>query len=586
MTARLDSDVTPVTVAGVVRRGWPFVAVAAGAVALQPFTGGEVYAEWWWAGILVAVVGIVGVGAAVLGRLRAGWETVGGLLSLAGIVLLRHASHGTTSGFGALVLLPIVWFSLFGSRRQLITVICAASVALTAPLLLIGGERYPTTAWRLALILIGVGLLSGLSSQRLRDRLAARTDDAASLAGDLHDALEAMSDPVGRYEVVRDGSGVPIDLRCVLLNAAGRQMMGAESVGELLSERLRQRGRSEMLDVWLSAVDSVEPISYELTSDHWRHGRIVALQLVRIHNGVLASWRDVTNERAAESSLRQSIDRWHSMADAATDASLIVDHNFDVIHVSLSIADMLGLDQTSAIGQSALRIVHPDDRSLVFATMTAALHDDARRTIEFRARDQRSPSEYVWLEGRAAGLGAGTNRELNIGLRNITSARLERAALGHQATHDPLTGLLNRAGLQASLDSQTDRAADLHLLYIDLDRFKPINDDHGHQAGDQVLVTVAQRLIATLRADDAAARIGGDEFAIISHVSDADKLIARLTAAIAAPITLTNNAVVYVTASVGLASASANTTIDDLLIEADIEMYRNKRRAQVAHREH
>ncbi len=453
--------------------------MAVGAVALEPFTGGRLDAGWWWVGILVAAVGILAGAAAVAGRVRADWVLFGGLLSLVGIVVVRHASH-VSGGFGPMVLLPIVWFSLFGSRRQLVAVISCAAVALIAPLVLIGGERYPTTAWRSSLVLIGVGLLAGLSSQRFRDRLATRTNEAGSLAAQLHDALEAMADPVARYEVIRDDAGLPVDLRCVLLNAAGRQMMGDETVGELLSERLLKRGRLEMLDIWLSAVDSAEPVRYELTSQRWQNGRIVVLQLVRIHNGVLASWRDVTNERAAELGLRQSIQRWHSMADAATDVSLILDHNLEVLHVSASIADMLGLDQATAIGQDALRIIHPDDRSLVHATLTAALHDDARQTIEFRVLDRRKPGDQVWLEGRVAGLGAGSNRELNIGLRDITTVRLERAVLGHQATHDPLTGLLNRAGLQAQLDAQTDRASGWHLIYLDLDRFKPINDLHGH----------------------------------------------------------------------------------------------------------
>ena len=242
-------------------------------------------------------------------------------------------------------------------------------------------------------------------------------------------------------------------------------------------------------------------------------------------------------------------------------------------------------DRRSVIGQDALRIIHPDDPSLVQATLTAALHDDARQTIEFRVLDRRKPGDQVWLEGRVAGLGAGSNRELNIGLRehHHRPARA-RAVLGHQATHDPLTGLLNRAGLQAQLDAETDRASGWHLIYLDLDRFKPINDLHGHRAGDEVLVKTAQRLLATIRANESAARIGGDEFAIISHVlvGDTDKLVSRLTAAVAAPITLTNGTSVSVTVSVGLATATATTTVDDLLITADHQMYRNKRRAQAA----
>lgn len=563
------------------RRTWPFAGVGAAAAALEPFTGGELDQRWWWIGLALVALGLTGALLAARVSSRPSWETVGGLVWLLGTGLVRHATYGASGGYGALVMLPIVWFTLYGNRRQLLTIITGASVVLVVPMVLIGGDRYPATGWRGSLVLIGVGALSGLAAQHLRNRLADQTEATTTHAGELRDALEAMADPIARYEVLRDDGGRPVDLRCILLNAAGREMLGDATIGELMSERLAQRGRSEMLDLWLSAVDAHEPIQYETVSQNWQSGRVVVLQLVRIHNGVLATWRDVTNERKMEESLRQSLGRWQSVADAAADASLVLDRAFQVLHVSSSIADLVGLDQSAALGKSVLKIISADDLPLVVDTLTAALASDERRTIEFRVLDLRNPGEHVWLEGRVAGMGTDESRELNIGLRDINAAHLERTALGYQATHDPMTGLLNRAGLQAQLDACADRKIGVQLLYLDLDRFKPINDVHGHGAGDQVLVEVANRLMTTIRASESAARIGGDEFAIISHAlttRDAiDGLVGRVKASVAAPITLADGTVVSVTASVGLATASALTAVDELLMAADHEMYRSKR---------
>jgi diguanylate cyclase (GGDEF)-like protein/PAS domain S-box-containing protein len=575
------------TATAVIRRCWPFAAVGVASAALESVTGGTLDHRWWYLGIVASVVGLA---IALLAEIRTVivWlETVGGLVCLGGVGLMRHGSGGFSGGYGALVLLPIVWFSLYGNRRQLAVMITSAAGVLAGPLLAIGGSRYPSTGWRSTLVLLGVGALWGLTSQTLRDRLAAKTLETEATSGQVRDALEGLADPIGRYIAIRDASGRPIDLRCVLLNAAGRTMLGPETVGELLSERLRQRGRNEMLDVWLSAVDADEPVHYELASQHWQRGRTVMLQLVRIQDGVLATWRDVTNEREAEQNLRRSIERWHSVADTAADASLVLNDELRVIHVSSSIAELLGLPTADAIGQRVLRIVHADDQVDVATTLTAALGDDERHIIEFRVLDLREAGQDVWLEGRVTGIDVGGSRELNIGLRDVSAAHLERAVLGHQATHDPLTGILNRAGLQAHLEAHAAPHSRRQLLYIDLDRFKPINDTYGHASGDEVLIETARRILATIRADDAAARIGGDEFAVVSHAAgsahEGPQLADRIRTNIAAPITLTDGTVVQVTASVGSATAPGLVTVDELLIAADHEMYRRKRQSQQIH---
>jgi diguanylate cyclase (GGDEF)-like protein len=144
------------------------------------------------------------------------------------------------------------------------------------------------------------------------------------------------------------------------------------------------------------------------------------------------------------------------------------------------------------------------------------------------------------------------NRRLLIALRQA------RDLLHHQALHDPLTGLPNRALFDERLDrALLAREHDLAVLFCDVDDFKRINDDHGHDAGDEVLREVARRLLGCLRATDTVARLGGDEFAIlVLDALDVAELGERLVAALAAPYDL-DGTTVCVSASLGIAEHHA-----------------------------
>jgi diguanylate cyclase (GGDEF)-like protein len=159
------------------------------------------------------------------------------------------------------------------------------------------------------------------------------------------------------------------------------------------------------------------------------------------------------------------------------------------------------------------------------------------------------------------------------------------------ALHDALTGLPNRQFFYDLLRNQMARSkragvARFALLYLDLDGFKQVNDDLGHQAGDVLLVTIATRLRASLREADTAARIGGDEFtALLVDVGDREEaqlIAARVAAALAAPVSLDGRSVIP-KASVGIAMGRLDCNEPaDLLREADAAMYRTKRSAPPA----
>lgn len=164
----------------------------------------------------------------------------------------------------------------------------------------------------------------------------------------------------------------------------------------------------------------------------------------------------------------------------------------------------------------------------------------------------------------------------------------ENRSLAHRANHDALTGLLNRAAFVEALERAVRHAAAndeyAAVLYLDSDDFKRINDHHGHAAGDAVLVAVAQRIRASLRAADTVARIGGDEFAVLAAAlrapRDAIHIAEHILQAMAAPIALPDGSTVRASLSIGLAVFPVHAQGSQALLHAaDAAMYGAKRRS-------
>lgn len=161
----------------------------------------------------------------------------------------------------------------------------------------------------------------------------------------------------------------------------------------------------------------------------------------------------------------------------------------------------------------------------------------------------------------------------------------ENAALAHQANHDALTGLGNRQAFERCLDRSIEqslrRSSGFAVLYLDLNRFKEINDTFGHEAGDSVLRTVAGRLALLVRCDDSAFRLGGDEFAVVLWPCDSREsigpIVRRIVEAFESPIVLPNGCEVQTSFSIGFALYPEDgTDPKDLVRRADQEMYREK----------
>jgi diguanylate cyclase (GGDEF)-like protein/PAS domain S-box-containing protein len=228
--------------------------------------------------------------------------------------------------------------------------------------------------------------------------------------------------------------------------------------------------------------------------------------------------------------------------------------------------------------------LHPDDRSWVLRE-----HQSAQVTLQPLCLEYRliaAGGRVVWVRDEAAWHAAPGGEEgyWQGFLLDITDRKRAEEELAYRAFHDALTGLPNRAlfldRLERALNLARRSGEVVAVLFLDLDRFKLVNDSLGHDAGDQFLVTVAQRLARNVRDGDTVARFGGDEFTVllerITGVDEATAVAERLIAALDAPFVVAGREVTAST-SIGIALATEpGVTAMDLLREADAALYRAK----------
>lgn len=269
----------------------------------------------------------------------------------------------------------------------------------------------------------------------------------------------------------------------------------------------------------------------------------------------------------------------------SSDIVTITEPGGTIRYVSPSVLRVLGRDPDSLLGRHVLELAHPDDHGVARAGVASvAGTPGAAATYEMRLR--HADGSWRWLEVVASNLVHEPHVEGWVSnARDVTETREVQERLSHQATHDALTGLANRALFGDRVRAAVSSAAPgerLSLVLIDLDDFKSVNDTLGHAVGDGLLVEVAERMSAALRASDTVARLGGDEFAILLTGLDrdaVDAVLVRIVDALLAPVEVERHRLV-VRASFGVVDGAPGDDPAELLRRADIAMYEAKRRGE------
>lgn len=253
-----------------------------------------------------------------------------------------------------------------------------------------------------------------------------------------------------------------------------------------------------------------------------------------------------------------------------------------LLTVNPVLAGLLGNTPERLVGTTLFDATHPEDLAAAHAACDG-LRFGPELTVVLGVRLRDATGAWVPVTVSTAKVPGGDASAANLVMHveDITYHHTLAEQLRHQAMHDPLTNLPNRAlflqRLTHGLDRHRRTAAPLSVLFCDVDDFKAVNDTHGHPGGDAVLLALADRLRAGLRAGDTAARLGGDEFAVLCENTDtatARLVVDRLTAGLGAPVDVDGQAVT-VAVSIGSATSAFGEPLDPvaLLKAADTAMY-------------
>ncbi|MCA1632423.1 MAG: PAS domain S-box protein [Acidobacteria bacterium] len=295
--------------------------------------------------------------------------------------------------------------------------------------------------------------------------------------------------------------------------------------------------------------------------------------------GVQGIARDITERRQSQRSLEASEAELRALFAAMTDVILVLDREGRYLKIAPTNPALLYQPPAEMLGRTLHEVLPREQADEFLDYVHRAL--EARDTINFEYRLDVGGSEH-WFAGTVSPM---IDDAVIWVARDITERKRAEAKLIHIAFHDSLTGLPNRALFTDHLklaiaSSKRTPAALFAVLFLDLDRFKVINDSLGHPVGDELLVSIARRLEHGLRAGDTVARLGGDEFAILLNnldsPEDALRVAERVQEQLAEPLQI-GGYEVFTTASIGIAlSTTGYTNEEDVLRDADTVMYRAK----------
>jgi diguanylate cyclase (GGDEF)-like protein/PAS domain S-box-containing protein len=394
---------------------------------------------------------------------------------------------------------------------------------------------------------------------------------------------------------VVDGSG-----HVVLWNEALERMLGCtreRALGRLLHEAVPVLNRTELpkaVNEILADRRSRTISNVTLTSG--AEARILEVKIVPVVDRLSLLWRDLTERIQAEHELKRNGERLALAAEGANDGLWQWNLRTQEFYVSGRWHAMVGPPAQASIGRPEqwLERVHPDDVGGLKATFEA--HIAGQTGVfehEHRLRHEDGTYRRFLCRGVAARTAGRRPDRIAGSLTDTTEQAIAEERLRSVGFLDPLTGLFNRAVFVEVLGRRLEEfklrrvSSAFAVLYLDLDRFKIVNDSLGHLVGDELLIAASRRLESCLRQGEALARLGGDEFAILLNElgddAQANGIAFRIQDSLSAPFSIGGREV-FTSASIGIAFGPAHYTNPDVVMrDADTAMYHAKSRGKARH---
>jgi diguanylate cyclase (GGDEF)-like protein/PAS domain S-box-containing protein len=402
--------------------------------------------------------------------------------------------------------------------------------------------------------------------------------------------LEALVEHASDIVVVVDPSLKLAYVSPAFHRVFGESVLEGQLAGDLLHsedrEMLRTRG-AELLEPGSSLRAEVR-LRHKDGTWRWFDATITNRMGDPMVTGIVGNLHEITDRKNAEAALKEAHERFRSAFENAPIGMAMTDLQGNIIRANPAYARILGRSPRELAGMSVHELTHPDDLG---ASMT-----EMRRFVTSDADGYQLEKRYVHADGRVVWVHVSVScvRDENdeprylIGqIDDVTERRALRESLAHAAMHDRLTDLPNRELFKDRLQSALNRTGRhdtrVAVIFLDLDRFKFVNDSLGHDMGDKLICSVAQRLRSSVRPSDTVARFGGDEFTIlceeISSETFAVDLARRIVAGLDEPIEIQGSEL-FVTASAGVAVGALPDSPEQLIRQADSAMYQAKDRGR------
>ncbi|MEO6144643.1 MAG: EAL domain-containing protein [Dermatophilaceae bacterium] len=303
--------------------------------------------------------------------------------------------------------------------------------------------------------------------------------------------------------------------------------------------------------------------------------------------GISTIARDVTEQKQAAQNARNltaAEDLIHNVMASASFGIALADLNGSCRVVNRSLCDILGYDEAWILAHGLKDFIHPDDIERTLQNRARAMAGTAEKNAT-KGRLVRADGATIWVRLVMVPI-PGVDGQPNLlmtQVEDITAEHEAQEALAYHAFHDRLTGLYNRAwimdALETDLRDATLAGTSVGALLVDLDHFNVVNDSLGHGAGDEVMTSVAERIVAVLNPGDRLGRFGGDSFVILvrddGDILDVERCAERVSASIAVDLLVHGHRIVP-TASIGIAVSTSTSTPEKLLRDADFALSRAK----------
>jgi diguanylate cyclase (GGDEF)-like protein/PAS domain S-box-containing protein len=423
-----------------------------------------------------------------------------------------------------------------------------------------------------------------------------------------HQVERALRLEKHRFEQLYENTPLAIlvagaDEKVVAINSAFESLFGfarTEIIGREINDLITPADRTDE-GSWLSrrtfAGETVSQRSVRLRKDGTQIPvEIFGVPVVQDEKVVLVYgiYVDQTERLRAEAALRESEEKFRSLAEQSLQGIFVLKQG-RIAYANQMMADITGYDLGDFLGldQQALEgLIHPADRAFVVAAANGFEIGDGEVSPQSEYRLITKSGEVKWVLQQTRTVQFDGDLGVEGVLVEITKRKRAEEQLLHSALHDSLTGLPNRASFHDRVDLALERTrgrsqSPFAVLFLDLDRFKLINDGYGHQAGDRLLVDIAHRLRRAVRPGDTVARLGGDEFTVlIPDIKGSDEAVSvaqRIHTARSKPFQVGDQEV-FTSASTGIAiSSSQYDNPDEILRDADIAMYQAKANGRARH---